>query len=734
MSPCSPNDVSFEIPDGPSGPSIPGFGSPFSLKLDKIPLPDGFPEDLLDLLDKLQMLIPPGILKPALNPNFGKDIFDAIMKMLDQFMPYLMMYKFFLPILKLILCIIEVLCAISNPIKLIKALKRLFRNCLPDFLNLFPLFALIIMIISLLLLLLALIEYIINQIVKFIKMILRNLNALYMSAMRADENSILAIAKKLGAMLCIFQNLFVLLSIFNIIIDIFRDLLSLIFAIPPCDDDESYSEDGCCTSDVCPQIIKTDYTRYTGTFKYLNQMSIQTTVALPGPTPFLTLDIRNEGWQFYDLNQELSQAFINIIDAYDVPYTPKPVFFPTDSTYTASTTPKQAAYVVDLRMYYNPNSWSRTQPADGKARWIRFNNCIVQQIPSTNLLNYDGGTTPINTGVFTLVGGSGTEDNGTVLNGYLADGITQTTDTATLANFLHMPQVVNSNPIPLSTDGYVFSDVEYTFKPHRDVLLSKNIITLGCEPDLAEARAYISNVFANDAGLKTSLLNETLKESNGFPSPKNAQECLSTALSGLRSDFTINGVANFQATSMICLEKLKSDTNKALGTMVGLGFDACKSNFTAEPVMQFTSQPISVTVNIKERNGHPITSNLTPDVATDIAARIKAYTTFGDIANFNYDGNQSFITNITSKIAGSGTLMISFDDNMFCINDIPTDIDQPATHTIQEIDYQFIYSPAGIITPTGTSTAGSSGTISSGDTTNQPRRDEGDISRDGRGA
>src|SRR5271166_2793796 len=138
MCPCSPNDVSFPSPDGPSGPSIPGFGIPFQIPVPAIPFPAGFPEDLLEILNLLQMLIPPGALKPALNPNFGKNIFDAIMKLLDQFMPFLMLYKFFLPILNLIICIIEVLCAIANPIALINALNRLFTQCIPAFLNLFP--------------------------------------------------------------------------------------------------------------------------------------------------------------------------------------------------------------------------------------------------------------------------------------------------------------------------------------------------------------------------------------------------------------------------------------------------------------------------------------------------------------------------------------------------------------------------------------------------------------------
>src|SRR5271166_4517748 len=125
--PCQP--ITLPSPSGPSGPAIPGFGPPFTIPVPPIGLPPGVPEDLLDILNELQMLIPPGLLQPALNPNFGKDIFDGNMKLLDQFMPFLMLYKFFLPILNLIICIIEVLCALMNPIALAIALDRLFTQC-----------------------------------------------------------------------------------------------------------------------------------------------------------------------------------------------------------------------------------------------------------------------------------------------------------------------------------------------------------------------------------------------------------------------------------------------------------------------------------------------------------------------------------------------------------------------------------------------------------------------------
>src|SRR5579864_222658 len=271
--PCSP--ISFPSPSGPSGPAIPGFGVPFTLPVPNIPFPDGFPEDILGLLDKLQLLIPPGALKPQLNPNFGKDVFDGIMKLLDQFMPFLMLYKFFLPILRLIICIIEVLCALMNPFALMSAINTLFTSCIPEFLNLFPIFALIIMIISLLLLLLALIEYIIAQIIKLILALLRNINALITAFQNANSPAVLNIAKKLAGLLCVFQNLFVLLSIFAIIIQIIKDILSLVFSITPCQGGGPGSTDGCCAATYCPAIVQGNLQSSTGTLKYLPEVDFQ---------------------------------------------------------------------------------------------------------------------------------------------------------------------------------------------------------------------------------------------------------------------------------------------------------------------------------------------------------------------------------------------------------------------------------------------------------------------------
>lgn len=707
MCPCSPNDVSFPSPSGPTGPAIPPFGVPAtSPPLSKIPFPDGFPEDLLNILDTLQMLIPPGALKPALNPNFGKDIFDGIMKLLDQFMPFLMLYKFFLPVLNLIICIIEVLCSLMNPFALIAAINRLFTQCIPEFLNLFPIFALIIMIISVLLLLLQLIEYIIAQLEKFINGLIRNVNALAIAFQTANATSVSAIAKKLSSLLCIFQNLFVLLAFFDIIISVFKDLLKLIFSIPPC---EGGDNSNCCSPTTCPAIVQNQYTNTTGTFQYLPEAGIQTSLVLP--TGNFNIDVRSESWQIFDTKQTLPQQFWNIVDGYDISPTivPKPVFFPTDVTYTASTSPQQAAYTLDLRLFYNPTKWGRL----GDPQYIRFKDCIVLSVPTQNLKIYNNGNASEPTGVFFIAGGLGYLDDGTtVLNGFDTDGVTPISQQATLGNFLHMPGQFSLIPSLSPTDGYTFQDMQYTFKPNLAVLLQKNLVTLGCEPGVALNRAFVNNVlFANVAAQAADL--------NALPLPNAAaaQQCLLAAVSSLRSNMTLAGVAEFQATSSICLSNLQNDTKNALAGLIGIGFNACKSNFTLTPPTQFTTQKITVSVNLNENNGLPITTNLPSDVAAKLAEKITAYPTFGKVSKFTYDGYQAFTAQITSPDTGTGSIMIAFQNQILCTDTIPTDGSAP-THTLQKLDYEFIF--ATPLPMTGED-----------DTLAAPRRDAGDLSRDG---
>lgn len=841
MSPCSPDDINLTEPDGPSLPAIPGFGQPFAPKLPTFPFPSNFPEDLNELFNTLSMILPPGTLKPSLNPNFGKDVFDAIMNLLDKFFPFLMLYKFFLPILNLIICIIEVLCALMNPFKLIRALKRLFRNCIPEFLSLFPIFALIVMLLSLLFLLLALIEYIILQILRIIQMLLRNIRAVVKAIQKADAGSLAAITKKLGILLCCFQNIFVILAIFAVIIQVIKDILKLLFKIPPCDDSDNSDTENCCTPEVCPAFIRNneDFTRQTGAFQYYPTVSAGGGVLPPPFDTLLTVSKRTQSYQLFDSQAPQELQLINIVDAFDITNSPKPVFFPTEVTYTSATPPSQAPYKVNVRVFYNPTDWGRSapitntvinvsgggvvgttttftngtdvlipnfvnqnpvffqvvntstnkvvaaandgvltangrsatlvsattdfgsiagltnykfvildpapvsnrggftinsgtgtsvtftkppyDPATANGRFVRFNDCIVLNPPTTNYLGYDNTNTIIPQGVVFLGGGLGTEDNGAVLLGFESDGHTQKSSQATLESFLFMPPTIGTDPPLLPTDGKRFDNIEYKFIINHEVLLGKALITLGCIPTVALDRTFVNTIFGSNSGLNFALLNNLIN-GPGFPDVAGAQECLQNALDALRLDMSETGVAQFQATTDVCLNKLKKDTYSGINGLIGIGYDQYKSTFTLTPPIQFTSKKIKIKVQLQENNGISISDNLPETVASDMETRLKATITFGIIGPFKYDGSSFFEADITSDVAGDGTVSIAFDNKAISTVFISSDIDVAPTVDVTKLPHAFIFTPTSKIGDTTILTG-------VGDTDGAPRRDEGDLSR-----
>lgn len=730
--PCDINDIDINIPDPPPLDFISGLGRPFSisLPLNKFQFPNGFPEDLLDIFNKLKLMLPSGILQPALNPNFGKDIFDGIMKLLDKFFPFLMLYKFFLPILNLIICIIEVICSLKNPVKMLRSIRKLFRVCIPDFLSLFPIFALIAMIMSLLKLLLELINYIINQIAKLIALILKNIKALNNAIQKADSESIIAISKKIAALLCIFQNLFVLLSAFAIIFKAIKDILNIKFRIPPCnkEDPNSITEqeylDGCCNSDVCPDYVLKDTSRNTGMLQYYNQVvAVSNTVVpfptIPGGPNNLSYVIRDQSFQLFDTSQEIAERFINISDAYDIPsfINPKPVFFPTDNSYSATTAPKQAPYLVDLKLFYNPNSYGRNGTEYGLPRNIIFKDCIVLYAPSTSLSLYDNTLTDISNGVFKLAGGTGYEEDGTTeLYGFDSDGTTITASKATIENFIFSPTSFETSPSLDSTDGYLYQNVEYTLKPNFEVLFSKDLVSSACFPELRNDIDFVNTVVAGNFNLKLDLLTD-LVNSDRFPDLDLTQECLQNSLDVLRSNLNETTLATFQTTTNLCLNDLKDRCNSSLRELIDVGIDTSKSKVSIDPIVQFTTQKIKVSIDFRDSNNQPITQNIGSDLFDYIISKIDSNASFGEVSKFEYDGSQYFIAYISSNSGGSGTIDITYDNQSLVNVTLPENLDESVGSSLQILEYRFI------------STSSTGGVIGGADTNTdgKPRRDISDI-------
>ena len=696
--PCAPL-----LPSSFNLPSIPGIPVPqlpsLNISLPPIDLPD-----LTALFKLLNMKLPFNTLYANINADMMKDVLGVIWKLLDSFTPVLSLYTFFLPILELLLCIIEILCALTNPFALAIAIERLMLICIPDFLKLFPFLALIIMIISLLLLILALIIYLIERVLALIELIIHNIVILIKAASRQDGDSILAITKKLGDLLCFLQNLFVIFALIATIINLIKSIFSLVFKLPPCSPNNGGGS-SCCSPDFCPAFISNNQTitSSTGNFLYFNEVGIDSGLVLPFGFPPIVSIIRNESWQFYDPNLVQDQQFINITNAFDLPSGTSKIFFPSGVTYTATTDPSSTPYVISFRLLYDPAAYSST--TTGNPRYIRIQNAIVAVPPTTGTLDYNSAFTDPFDGTLNLIGGSITEDDGKT------PVVDSNNNPYTIQSFFHAPINQHPNappgPTPLSTDGVLYSNITYTFTINAIVLAGYSIITMGCIPSVAAAKNFINATIGAQFNMAGVQLGELIPL---LPDMDAAQQCIADNITTFRSSISPESAVQFQTNIMACLTDIQNSTTTALTAAVTAGVDQYTSTFTIDPNIQFINYPIIITVALHEGNNNLITNNLPPTTATAIASQLSAITTFGITTPFVYDGYQFFTAAINSTMPGNGTIKILFNGNYISTLTIPTDLTQPPSVAITVLDYTFVESSQPIA---------------------EPRRDAGDVSREG---
>ncbi|MFA5758004.1 MAG: hypothetical protein WC942_01305, partial [Clostridia bacterium] len=461
---CDPSKNNINI--GPIGPSpfLPGMGSPFSVP--KIPfpdnvIPDNIPEDIIDLIDKFFALFPAGI-KFIPNPDaFFKSVWDALASLFNQLAPFLGFYKFIQALLNIIMCIIDVLCALFKPKATMKAVKRLFKQCLPDFLSLFPWFALLIMILALILLLIALIQYIIEVIIAYIKQIVENLQVLYRGFQLNDEDAILAAVNKISYLLCMIEQLFAILLAIGALIAIVEPLMGL-FGRRVC----ARGSSDCCTEDFCPDFIVNGPDGHFSTSGHLiYQNPIPATIPLDPAFDFLrNISLpkqRDERWQFVDDNPGIFK-FIDII-------TPSPeyeyIYWPEPDEYASNTHKNQVPYLLDLNLSVNPAQWGN--PSDGYGlRPFIIRDVIVRKCPTISPIAWNNETnTSINTGSLYLGGGTVWEELEDGYSQYFING-----QPASLDTFLTKGIIPGKINIPLTDDSYNILDIEYIFKYNYDVL------------------------------------------------------------------------------------------------------------------------------------------------------------------------------------------------------------------------------------------------------------------------
>lgn len=683
---CSPSDNSINVTPSPPIP-IPGFGisfSPIQIGLPSFDLPKDLLEDIPGLISALTALFPSGTF--AANPEFSmKSVFDVISKIFSMLQPYLSMYNFIIALLKMITCIIEVLCAIPNPFALAIKLEKLFTQCIPAFLALFPFLALILMIIALLLLILALVEYIIATIISIIELLIQNLLNLVASIELQDAQSILAITQKIASLLCFIQNVLAILIPIAAVLAIIKSL-ALIGGGPICGDDSD-----CCEPNICPPFIKTTpngISTKNGKMIYLKQVGADIATILGIPPELAALlnigSIRDERWQLID--NELVQKF-PITDI----ITPSPVdniFWPDPLVFDGTTAKRAAPYTVDIRIKIDPNAFGHVDLAG--PRFFRIKDCIVVRKPYIGIMNFANvieftnyPTLPIFnlSGTLNVEGGLVFEDDGTTP---YKIGIKQ----ATIDTFIHQPASLASTP-PSVDDSLSFDNIEFTWKPNAAVLAGHNLTTIGCIPSVSIEKA-VQNAIISSEGFEPVAVKLPPVSPDGFlPDVLGAQKCVSDALADFRKDVSTEGAAKFQQIAVSCLTTLRDQTSAALCNAVIAAVSQFKSTIALDNDIQFTTRKIGVTVVLNDPTGTTVSNRIPATCVPIIEEKLLGSVTLGTITNFKYNGTSAFNAEITSDTAGTGELSVSFNGKVFNKVDIAT---ATTNSNILEnlVEYQFV--------------------------------------------
>lgn len=711
MTECSVSNINTNIPPGPSLPGFPSVA--IQLPMPNISPPFGLTELLDELLKLLKAVWPGGDLLPNID-EFTKTILDGIAKLFNMIAPFLSFYNFIMACFQLIICIINVLCTLTNPFAMASAIATLFSECLPAFLALFPFLALILMILALLLLILALLEYIIEVILAIIAEIIANIIILEQGLTLQDAESTLAATEKIADLTCLIQNLLAIFISLAAILAIIESLAAIAGATI-CDDG---SGTNCCNDSVCPPFIRNaPWGSTLGQLKYYSKIGIDLASVLgisdDEAALFANIDpLRKERWQLLDTASDTPYHFVDIItpivDTSSIPVGLSKIFYPENSVeLDGYASPSSFPYWVDLKLQVNPTQFGISD-TEG-LREFQIKQCGVTRKPYRGLLNQANqidATSLIYGASLNLEGGLVYESDGETPF-MLADGYQ-----ATLNTFIHLADSLTS-AVPSSDDGILFENVEYTFNPNYGALMGYGLITASCMPNVAAERAVLNaTLVAEDVRAVVDKLSPrepgVAVASTGFlPNVSGTYTCCIDALDTFRKNVNSTTAAELQASLLVCLTDLKDQTSSLYCEALIAAVSQFQSTFTIIPTDQFTSRSIVVSVFLKDAGGNLLTTNCPADCATQIEEKLKGEATLGTISGFKYDGSSLFVAELTSEESGDGTLTVSFDGNVF--STVVTRVDNS--------------NPSEIITNTGAYTFVATETVE------QIRRDEGDVAR-----
>lgn len=625
----------------------------------QFPLPDQLLEQTYNEIVE-SLTCPPcsgAQIRPSgLHPSAALNLGDAIADITSHLTSFTSGYSIILVILKMIGCMIEVICAINNPFALIPAVVRLFAGCLPEFVLIFPFFVVPCIIFCFIKIFLAVTQYIITYIDPIITDIIDNIENLVEAFQNSNEDVQEAVAFKLAGLIQELASIVGILSVLGAIFDMIEALLSQGVGIP-C---SSGSGGSCsaCTDPLCPSPIQVDsFSGADGSiFILYGARGVDFTIRFSSASrqdEFLT--IRNNNLFPTELN------YTAIDDVDDLPY----VLRVSGSDYAVSSIDSTGTLILSSI----PNQFLE----DGYLSSVRSAPAPVFQVAISEPEIRFATDTP--TFSSSMVPASPTAPRTYIEIQETRSDATINTGTWELTEFIDEYNVLiqrddgeswaGSNavldPSPflvwrlIPTAPGVGDDLPFTFTTNHDVLLKHGLIGTGCHPAVQEAREMLLNQYPdlgdNQDGSLASVGLDGIPDLNGLIDSLNDQlDTLGPANKDYISDnydALRDAVNNLDlATPLNAFGDELIDYAKSL---CPLAIDVQNSGLSASPKIQEVGKEVVVSVTPLSYSGAPLSFGLPPGVL-DIEVEISSgeLTELTEVLDEEGDATGTFQATLTS--------------------------------------------------------------------------------------
>lgn len=571
---------------------------PINLFPQKGMIPTTYPE----YVNKLKCTCPAGaIIKPSPLPSATKNLGDVIADQARLLSAFTSAYGMITVVIRMIGCIIEVLCALVNPFAVISAIIKLFGTCLPDFILIFPQLAIPAIIICLIKIILAIIEYILTVIVPLINEIIKNIQMLVDAFANNNRDAQLAIAFKVVSLFKELQNILGILAALGALWEMIKALLSLGIGIP------CGGSDACCNDENCPSIIKNS-TITNGNDGILN---INFTYEIP-LIYFTAPSIENDlisigdaaihgsffpsGFDYVSVNNKDKLPYVLTVDNTDF------AMSGVDNNGNASLLITESSYLVDgylsdVDMYGNPLPTTDARFCTSKESFLLSHvgkrYITIQDPNGTEAATKNNGTWPIN-GYF---------------DGYSV--LLQKTDIT--STWIYGPEVNELKWFMAPESG---SNKKFSFDIHHEELIRHNLIGIGCHPAVRATVAGVENRFPQ---LKDTVLPE-LPDLDALIA--NLNSCLvAVAPLNLTSDWVLDNyetmatnIVGLQSCVTDSLNSFKNDMVDYLKQLIDKVLDLENSLIVAVPEIQMIGENIAINVIPLDKNGSRLTLGLPPGI------------------------------------------------------------------------------------------------------------------------